>query len=538
MSGSRYLVARRAALRLGLTATLAPALGPAAKVAPGWLDEATLADLQRLMANGRLSSVELTGWYLSRIEGADRRGPRLCSVLEVDPDALRQAEVLDEERRRGWLRHPLLHGIPVLLKDVVETADRTHTTAGSLALLGARARQDATAAARLRQAGAVLLGKANLTVWAGSVTTRVNGWSPRGGQCRNPYKLDRSPGGSSSGSAVAVAANLCAVAIGVETNGSILCPAAVNGVVGLKPTVGLTSRAGVIPSSPTQDSVGVLARTVADAAAVLGVLAGTDPRDPATAAARGGIAADYTRFLDPRGLAGARIGVPRRVYFGYSEHADAAAERAIRVLRSGGATVVDPADIPTAEEMAAAQAPGIVSLYETKHSFETYLRDTPGEHPRDLPELIEFTRQHADTELKYFSQRPLELVEAFSDGDLRAPRYVRALAETREMARNRGLDAVFAQHRLDALLMPSWTPAWKTDFLNGDVYLGGSSTPSALAGYPAVSVPSGDALGLPLGITLTGPAWSEPVLIRLAFAYEQAARARRTPGFAGPDVGL
>ncbi|MER6526216.1 amidase family protein [Streptomyces sp. NPDC001508] len=342
-----------------------------------------------------LSSVELTRHYLSRIERMNTSGPALRAVLETNPDALRTAEELDRERSRHRVRHPLLHGIPVLLKDVVETRDRMHTTAGSSALLGARPRQDATVAARMRRAGAVLLGKANMTEWAGGEVTHTNGWSARGGQCRNPYQLGRSPSGSSSGPAVGVTANLCAVALGVETNGSFLSPAAVCGVVGMKPTVGLTSRAGIIPASVSQDSVGPLCRTVADAAAVLGVISGPDSRDPATRAAGGHAHPEYARFLDRDALRGARIGVPRQVFFGYSEHADAVAEAALDALRAAGAVVVYPADIPTVEEMACSEAPGIVALYESKHSFDTYLQNTPGTHPRSLSELVEFNRQHA-----------------------------------------------------------------------------------------------------------------------------------------------
>ncbi|MEU9047254.1 MULTISPECIES: amidase [unclassified Kitasatospora] len=548
---------RRATLGLGTALAVTPALAQAGRAfaapepnttgpdpfpqespdRPG-LEEASLTDLQKALSSGLLSSVDLVRYYLSRIERLDRHGPTLGSVLETNPDAIAQARTLDEERRAGRLRHPLLHGIPVLLKDVVETADRMHTTAGSLALLGARPAQDATVAARLRAAGAVLLGKANLTEWAGSEVTRVNGWSTRGGQCRNPYRLDRSPSGSSAGPAVAVSANLCSVAIGAETNGSILSPAAVNGVVGLKPTVGLTSRAGVIPCSPTQDSIGPLCRTVADAAAVLGVIAGPDPRDAASAAAVGHTRSDYTRHLDPDGLRGARIGVPRQVFFGYSSHADAVAEQALRTLAAAGAILVDPADIPTAQEMATAEAPGTVALYESKHSFDSYLASTPGDHPRSLTELIAFNEQHAGQELRYFDQSPLKMVDTATDGDLTSERYRKALADTRDMARTRGLDAVLAEHRLDALVMPTWNPAWKIDYLNGDFYLGGSSGPASLAGYPAITVPAGTALSLPLGITFTGPAWSEPVLLRLAYAFEQRTRARTKPGLLPAETGL
>ncbi|MCQ8833588.1 amidase [Streptomyces malaysiensis] len=453
-------------------------------------------------------------------------------MIEVNPEALREARRLDAGRRR---RGPL-HGMPVLLKDLVETADRMHTTAGSLALEGLRPARDATVAARLRAAGAVILGKTNLSEWAGGMSlTHHAGWSARGGQTRNPYKLDRSPNESSSGTAVATAANLCVAGIGTETNGSIIDPASANCVVGVKPTVGLVGRGGVIPGVPSQDSVGPIARTVRDAAILLGVLVGIDDRDPATEASRGHFHRDYTRFLDADGLRGARIGIPRAVYFGYSDHADEIAERAIASLRAAGATVVDPADIPKAEQLEDLPSSKIVQVYEIKRALNAYLADAPGDHPRSLAELIAFNRAHADRELRYVRQDGLEAVHQL---DFTESEYREALATNHRLSRAEGIDAVLRRFRLDALVMPTTGPPAKIDLVRGDSYGGGASTPAALAGYPAISVPAGFAFGLPVGLTFMGTAWSEPTLLRLAYAYEQAGRVRRAPTYRPADVGL
>lgn len=501
------------------------------------LTELGIAELQHLMAAGRLDAVRLTKECLRRIERMDRRGPTLRAVIEVDPDALRTAARLDTERRDGRVRGPL-HGIPILLKDNLDTADSTHTTAGSLALLGSRPKRDATIADRLRRAGVVPLGKANMSEWAGGMTlVHRAGWSARGGQCRNPYRLDRSPSESSSGTAVAVSVGLCVAGIGTETNGSILGPSSVSCVVGIKPTVGLTSRAGVVPGTVSFDSVGPIGRSVADAAAMLGTLVGVDPRDPATAASAGRFPRDYTRFLDPNGLRGTRIGVPRNVYFGYSHHADAVADKAIEALRAAGATVVDPADIPTAQEIEESTATAMVMAYEVKRGLDTYLAATPGEHPRSLAEVIEFNRQHAEEELRYFPQDALEAIDAMG-GEIPEATYREALRVVRQLSRERGIDAVLRAHRLDALVMPTEAPPGKIDLINGDNYLGGSSGPAALAGYPAISVPAGFAFGLPVGLTFMGTAWSEPTLIRLAYAFEQATKARRAPEYKPGEVGL
>ncbi|MFI1486798.1 amidase [Streptomyces sp. NPDC020747] len=535
---------RRTVLALGTAAAAAPWLGAAparadasttgraadtAPAAATELDELGIGELRRRMDDGRLTAEQLTRHYLERVERVD---PLLHAVIEVNPDALREARRLDAERGR---RGPL-HGMPILLKDLVETADRMHTTAGSLALEGLRPARDATVAARLRAAGAVILGKTNLSEWAGGMSlTHHAGWSARGGQTRNPYKLDRSPNESSSGTAVAAAANLCVAGIGTETNGSIIDPASANCVVGVKPTVGLVGRGGVIPGVPSQDSVGPIARTVRDAAILLGTLVGIDDRDPATEASRGHFHRDYTRFLDADGLRGARIGVPRAVYFGYSHHADEIAERAIATLRKAGATVVDPADIPTAEQLEDLPSSMVVQAYEIKRGLNAYLAAAPGDHPRSLAELIAFNRAHADRELRYVRQDGLEAVHEL---DFTEREYREALATNHRLSRTEGIDAVLRRFDLDALVMPTTGPPAKIDLVRGDSYGGGSSTPAALAGYPAISVPAGFAFGLPVGLTFMGTAWSEPVLFRLAHAYEQASRVRRQPTYRDADVGF
>ncbi|MFE1796524.1 amidase [Streptomyces sp. NPDC059517] len=530
---------RRTVLALGTAVAAAPLLGgspaqartasSARQASASALHELGIGELRQRMADGRLDAERLTRHYLERIERLD---PLLHSVIEVNPDALREARRLDAE---GDPRKPL-HGMPVLLKDLVETADRMHTTAGSLALRGLRPAADATVAARLRAASAVILGKTNLSEWAGGMSlTHHAGWSARGGQTRNPYKLDRSPNESSSGSAVAAAAGLCVAAIGTETNGSIIDPSSANCVVGVKPTVGLVGRGGVIPGVPSQDSVGPIARTVRDAAILLGTLVGVDDRDPATRASRGRFHRDYTRFLDADGLKGARIGVPRTVYFGYSHHADDIAERAIATLREAGATVVDPADIPTAEQLEDLPSSMVVQAYEFKCALNGYLAAAPGDHPRSLAELIAFNREHADRELRYVRQDGLEAVQELDFGERE---YREALATNHRLSRAEGIDAVLRRYRLDALVMPTTGPPAKIDLIRGDSYGGGASTPAALAGYPAVSVPAGFAFGLPVGLTFMGTAWSEPVLLRLAHAYEQVGRVRRPPTYRPADVGF
>jgi len=489
------------------------------------LEEATIADLGAAMGEGRLSAEALAEAYLRRIETLDRRGPRVNSVIEINPDALAQARALDLERRQGRVRGAL-HGIPILLKDNLDTADRMLSTAGSLALADAPSPREAFVVSRLRAAGAVLLGKANLSEWANFRSTHsTSGWSARGGLTRNPYVLDRNPCGSSSGSAAAVAANLAAAAVGTETDGSIVCPATANGVVGVKPTVGLAGRSGITPISHTQDTPGPLARSVRDAAILLGALAGEDPADPATAAGRGRVHADYTRFLDPAGLAGARLGVGRN-YFGFHDGVDRLMEEAIAALKAAGAEIVDPAEVPNTDKYGDAEYE--VLLYEFKADLAAYLaaRSAP---VRTLAELVEFNERHRDREMAFFGQEIFLAAE--KKGPLTDAAYLEALATCRKYSREEGLDAVLAKHRLDAVVAPTGGPAWTTDLLNGDHYTGGSSSAAAVAGYPSVSVPAGFLGGLPVGISFIGAAWSEPVLLRLAFAYEQATRHRRAPRF-------
>ena len=500
------------------------------------LQEATIAELQAWQASGGLTARDLVAFCLARIDALDRRGPGLRSVIETNPDAPAIAAELDAERRTSGPRGPL-HGIPMLLKDNIDTADRQATTAGSLALLGSRPPRDATVAARLRAAGAVLIGKTNLSEWANFRSRQSSsGWSARGGQTRNPHRLDRSPSGSSSGSGVAVAAGLAPATLGTETDGSILSPASANGVVGLKPTVGLTSRAGVIPIAHSQDTVGPMCRTVADAATVLGALVGVDPRDPATEASAAHLQADYRRFVDPDGLRGARLGVARAVYFGYSEKADAVTEAAIAVMEAAGAVVVDPADIPSAGALQRSDDELTVLLYEFRHDIEAYLAERGDPDVRTLADLIRFNDDHAGAELPFFGQDLFLKAEA--KGSLDEPAYLGALARNRGLAREGGIDQALRAHGLDALVLPSASPAWKIDLVDGDHELGGGSQAAAVAGYPAISVPAGDCFGLPVGVTFVGTAWSEPTLIRLAAGFERASAARRPPRFLAAELDL
>lgn len=494
------------------------------------LEEQTIADLRAAMAGGALTSQRLVEAYLERIQALDTSGPTLRAVIEVNPDALAIAEALDQERAERGPRGPL-HGIPILLKDNIDTADKMETTAGSLALVGVRRAQDAHVAARLREAGAVLLGKANMSEWANFRSTHSSsGWSARGGQARNPYALDRTPCGSSSGSASAVAANLCVAAVGTETDGSILCPASINGVVGIKPTVGLTSRVGVIPISHSQDTVGPFARTVSDAAILLGVLADVDPRDPAAPVNTRFIPDNPIQYLNPDALRGARIGIPREMYTGYSEKVDAVFATVVETLKSLGAVLVDPANIPSAKQMRDSEAELTVLLYEFKADLNAYLAQLGSEaQAHTLEELIAFNRAHAEQELPYFGQELFELAQ--QKGPLTEQEYLDARAECLRLARDEGIDAVMRQHNLDALCMPTAEPAWKIDLIDGDHSMGGASQPAAIAGYPAISVPAGHTFGLPIGVTFMGQAYSEPQLIGYAYAFEQATKARRAPTY-------
>lgn len=495
---------------------------------PG-LEEATIAELQKAMASGELTAKQLAEMYLQRIKELDKDGPNINSVLQINPDALAIAEALDEERKNKGPRGPL-HGIPILLKDNIATADKMQTTAGSLALVGSRVPRDAFVAGNLREAGVVILGKTNLSEWANFRSNAASsGWSGRGGQTHNPYVLDRSPSGSSSGSAASVAANLITTAVGTETDGSILSPSGANSVVGIKPTVGLTSRSGVIPISHSQDTVGPFGRTVADAATMLGAMTGIDPRDPATQASAGKFFKDYTQFLDPNGLRGARIGIPRTVYFGYSPITDAIANAAIELMRAQGAIIIDPADIPTAQQMASSTSELTVLLFEFKADLNTYLSELLSSPVQTLADIIAFNIAHANQELPFFGQELF--LQAQATTNLQDPTYLKALAEDHLLSRQQGINAVMDQFNLDALVAPTGAPPWTIDLIDGDHFLGASSQPIALAGYPGINVPAGFTFEASVGITFMGRAFSEPTLIKLAFAYEQASKARHKPKY-------
>ncbi len=526
-------------LKVSAAAAAAPAalsLARAAQAAPAAdVEEATIAGLQAQMTNGGLTSHALVQKYLQRIDAIDRKGG-LNSVLELNPDAESIAKQLDAERKAGHVRGPL-HGIPVMLKGNIDTADKMQTTAGSLALAGPAAPQDSTVAKKLRDAGAVILGKTNLSEWANFRSTHSSsGWSGQGGLTHNPYFLDRNPCGSSSGSAASVSGNLCAAGLGTETDGSIVCPATIDGVVGIKPTVGLTSRAGVVPISHTQDTVGPHGRTVADAAAILSAIAsGTaDPRDPATSttpngSSRPSIPADYTQFLDANGLQGAKIGALRGpVLTGYSTETDAVYQQALDAMAAAGATVVDPVALPDMDDILASSAEIIVLLYEFKRDVKAYLDTRTGLSVHTLSDLIAFNTAHADTELQWFGQELFELADAdlFSDAD-----YAQALSDDRRLGGQDGIDAALAAGGFDALVAPTGSPAWTTDLVNGDHFLGASSFPSAMAGYPIINVPAGNAFGLPIGISFIAGQFSESLLIKLASGFEAATKARLVPQF-------
>jgi amidase len=489
-------------------------------------EELTITDAQAAMSAGRISARRLTEMYLERIERIDRRGPALNSVIETNPEAASIAEALDRERKAGRVRGPL-HGVPVLIKDNVGTADRMETTAGSLALVGARPRSDAFIVARLREAGAIIIGKTNLSEWANFRSTHSSsGWSGRGGQTRNPYALDRNPCGSSSGSGAAVSSNLCVVAVGTETDGSIVCPSGTCGIVGIKPTLGLVSRSGIIPIAHSQDTAGPMARTVTDAAIMLKTLIALDPTDPVPwKGLRIPGAQDFTRALDPAGLRGARIGVARK-FFGFNDAVDKLMADAIDVMKREGATIVDPADIPTHGKLDAPEFE--VLLFEFKTDINKYLASlAPGDHPRTLKDLIDFNEKNRDREMSYFGQEIFTKAEA--KGPLTDPAYIKALNSSKALAQAQGIDALMTKNKLDAIIAPTGGPAWTTDLVNGDHFTGGSSTPAAVAGYPNVQVPAGYVYGLPVGISFFGRAFTEARLIRLAYAYEQATKHRQPP---------
>ena len=492
------------------------------------LEEATAAELQEAMASGAVTSHALVEGYLRRIEEIDRQGPALRSVIEVNPDALTIADQLDAERKSKGPRGPL-HGIPVLIKDNIDTADRMMTTAGSLALEGPAPARDAFVVERLRAAGVVILGKTNLSEWANYRSTHsTSGWSGRGGQVRNPYALDRNPCGSSSGTGAGIAASLAAIGVGTETDGSIVCPSGANALAGIKPTLGLVSRSGIVPIAHSQDTAGPMARTVADAAALLTAMTAVDPRDLDTAASARHAGTDYAKSLRADALKGARLGVARKQYFGYSAATDRLVDRAIADMKAAGAVIVDPADIPTASKLDACE--NKVLAYEFKSDLDTYLASRgPGARVHSLADLIAFNEREKDREMPYFGQELF--VDAQKKGPLSSPAYRQALAACRLRARAQGIDLVLRQHRLDAIVAPTGSPAWTTDLVNGDHFTGASSTPAAVAGYPSITVSAGFAFDLPVGISFIGGAWSEEKLIALAYAYEQATKHRRPPRF-------
>jgi amidase len=531
----------KTALISAATATaipLYPALGAAreivssasvAGVKPFELDEITIADLQDGMKSGKFTARSLVEKYSARIEyiDKDKNGPAINSIIELNPDALSIADSLDQERKAKGPRGPL-HGVPVLIKDNIDTADKMMTTAGSLALVGSKPLQDSYVAQKLRAAGAVILGKTNLSEWANIRSSHsTSGWSGRGGLTRNPYALDRNPCGSSSGTGAGISANLCAVGIGTETDGSIVCPASSNGLAGIKPTVGLVSRSGIIPISHSQDGAGPMCRTVRDAAILLGALTGIDPHDSATAASQGKSFTDYSRFCDPNGLKGARIGVARK-YFGFNDAVDGIMEQSLFAMKKQGATLVDPADIETFGKFDESEL--LVFMYELKADLNAYLaRLGPNAPVRTLKDVIDFNDRNRQREMPYFGQDLFLKAEA--KGPLTEKAYTDALEKNHQLARTEGIDALMDKYHLDAIVAPTGGPAWLTDLANGDHVAGGSSNAAAVAGYPNINVTAGFISGLPIGISFFGRAWSEPILIRLAFAFEQDTKARQSPRF-------
>jgi amidase len=491
------------------------------------IPEYTIGQIGELYKKKEITPVQLVSMYLERIRDIDHAGPALKSVVEINPDAEELAHLLEEEIQQGKIRGPL-HGIPVLIKDNIDTADRMHTTAGSLALKESIAPRDAHIVKRLRDAGAIILGKTNLSEWANFRSTRSSsGWSGRGGQTRNPYVLDRNPCGSSSGSAVAASANLCMVSIGTETDGSIVCPSSVNGIVGLKPTVGLWSRNGIIPISNTQDTAGPMARSVADAAIMLGVLAGIDPEDPFTAGCPFPAGTDFTQALDPDGMKGARIGIARDC-FGFHSEVDKLMEQAITAMKDMGALIIDPANLDIPGESADIEME--VLLFEFKDGLNRYLSGLAGNvTTRTLEDLIAFNEKYKNEEMPWFGQEIF--YEAQKKKGLDDPQYNKALSALRSMVRENGVDRLIRLHDLDAVVLPTGAPAWTTDLVNGDHYMGGSSSPAACSAYPAITLPAGLVHGLPVGITFMGKAWSEPVILKLAFAFENHTKQRTAPRF-------
>jgi amidase len=492
------------------------------------LEEVTIQSLLQDQQTGRRSARQIAEQYLARIQALDRTGPTLGSVIEVNPDALTIADALDAERRTRGSRGPL-HGIPVLIKDNIDTADRMSTTAGSLALEGSIATRDAFIVERLRDAGAVILGKTNLSEWANFRSTHsTSGWSGRGGLVRSPYALDRNPCGSSAGTGAGIAANFATIGVGTETDGSIVCPSGASSLVGIKPTVGLVSRSGIIPIAHSQDTAGPMTRTVEDAAILLGVLSGADPRDPATTTVARPRLVDYRASLDANGLRGARIGVARAKFFGYSDVTDTIAGAAIERMNELGAVIVDPANIPNAGSYDASELD--VLLYEFKADLDAYLGALgPAAKVHSLGDVIAFNEANRSREMPFFGQELM--LQAQRKGPLTDKAYRDALAKNLRLSRKQGIDAVMDRLHLDAIVAPTGSPPWTTDLVNGDHFVGSSSTPAAVAGYPSITVPAGYGFGQPVGISFIGRAWSEPLLIKLAYAYEQATKHRRPPRF-------
>jgi amidase len=531
--------ARREFLRSTLVGGIVSVLTPANVIPnpmepPSFdLNELTIAELQQGLQAGTYTARSLAEKYLARIDAVDKSGPAVNSVIELNPDALAIADALDKERKEKGPRGPL-HGIPILVKDNIDTADRMMTTAGSLALVGAKPPRDAFLIQRLRQAGAVILGKTNPSEWANIRSGHsTSGWSGRGGLTRNPYALDRNPCGSSSGSGAAVSANLCAGAVGTETDGSIVCPSSANGLVGIKPTVGLVSRSGVIPISHTQDTAGPMCRTVRDAAILLSAMAGLDPEDGATSASKGHVPSDYTQCCEPNGLRGARIGVVRK-YFGFSDLVDLLMEPVLDLLKKQGAALVDPVEIDSMGKFGDFEF--TVLLYEFKADLNAYLaRLGPSAPVHNLKEVIDFNDHNREKEMPYFGQDTF--IKAEAKGPLTDKEYIEAIEKCARLTRNEGIDAVMDKLKLDALIAPTGGPAWITDLLNGDNGAGGSSSLAAVAGYPSITLPAGFLFGLPVGISFFGRAWSEPTLIKLAYSFEQVSNVRKAPSFL-PSVGL
>jgi len=518
---------------LGAAREITPPTTPAApEVKPFELDEITISELQDGMKSGKFTARSLVEKYSARIAEIDKNGPAVNAIIEMNPDALSIADALDQERKAKGPRGPL-HGVPVLIKDNIDTADRMMTTAGSLAMVGSKPPKDSFVAQKLRAAGAVILGKTNLSEWANIRSSHsTSGWSGRGGLTKNPYALDRNPCGSSSGTGAGISANLAAVGIGTETDGSIVCPSSSNGLAGIKPTVGLVSRGGIIPISHSQDGAGPMCRTVRDAAILLGALTGVDPDDAATAASAGKSYTDYAQFCDPNGLKGARIGVVRK-YLGFSDAVDALMEQSLEMMKHQGATVVDPAEIETLGKFDDSEL--LVFMYELKADLNAYLaRLVPGSPMRTLKEIIDFNERNRQKEMPFFEQDLF--LKAESKGPLTDKEYVDALSKNHRLARTEGIDALMDKHKLDALVAPTGGPAWLTDLINGDHFAGGSSNAAAVAGYPNINVTAGFIFGLPVGISFFGRAWSEPTLIRVAYSFEQATKARQSPRFL-PSIG-